>query len=287
VPAADGSRLTIDLPTAAVDLNGAPDELRLTADGCSVIVDLAAGGRLASVVVHGHELLKTEGGGSYGWGSFPMAPYAGRVRDGTFVFDGRSYRLPQLDPPHALHGTVFLRRWTRVSADTIVADLGPDWPFRGRVSQTFELSATGLHSRMRLEADEPMPASIGWHPWFRRHLDGVAAGRDVALDLDAGAMYRRDGVGIATRERVPPPSGPWDDCFTDLRRPPVLRWPGILELTIRSDCPDWVIYTVPEDALCVEPQTAPPDALDVDPTIVVPGRPLTAEMDWRWRSLAS
>jgi aldose 1-epimerase len=85
---------------------------------------------------------------------------------------------------------------------------------------------------------------------------------------------------------VPPGPEPWDDCFTDLRRPPVLRWPGFLEMTIESDCPDWVIYTTPSDALCVEPQTAPPNALDVDPTVVQPGKPLTAEMTWRWRSLA-
>ena len=100
-------------------------------------------------------------------------------------------------------------------------------------------------------------------------------------------MYLRDAAGITTTERVsPPPPGPWDDCFTDLRRPPVLRWPGFLELTIESDCPAWVVYTEPEDALCVEPQTAPPDALNTGPTVVEPGRPLIAEMTWRWRSLA-
>jgi aldose 1-epimerase len=59
-----------------------------------------------------------------------------------------------------------------------------------------------------------------------------------------------------------------------------------VELTIESDCPDWVVFTVPDDALCVEPQTAPPDAFNRDPGIVVPGTPLVAEMTWRWRSLA-
>ena len=50
-------------------------------------------------------------------------------------------------------------------------------------------------------------------------------------------MYRRDAAGIATGELVPPSPGPWDDCFTDLRRPPVLRWPGFLELTDRIRLP--------------------------------------------------
>jgi galactose mutarotase-like enzyme len=43
---------------------------------------------------------------------------------------------------------------------------------------------------------------------------------------------------------------------------------------------------MPTDALCVEPQTAPPDALNHAPAIVEPGRPLSAEMTWTWRSLA-
>ena len=136
-----------------------------------------------------------------------------------------------------------------------------------------------------------MPASIGWHPWFRRRpqrVDGSgadAALEPVELELEAGAMFRRDATGIATTELVTPPPGPWDDCFTDLQRPPILRWPGFLELTIESACPSWVVYTMPTDAICVEPQTAPPDALNRSPFVVAPGRPLIAEMTWTWRSL--
>jgi aldose 1-epimerase len=261
-----------------------PDPLRLSASGVEVVVDLAAGGRIASFVVDGRELLKTSRDGPRDWGSYPMAPYAGRVRDAEFTFGGSLVRLPATLPPHAIHGTVLDRPWHVVDATTIAIELGPDWPFAGTVVQRFELTADSLTCRMELHADEPMPASIGWHPWFVRRIPGTTG--ELELDFDAGAMYLRDAAGIATGELVPPPPGPWDDCFTDLRRPPVLRWPGFLELTIESDCPDWVIYTSPEDALCVEPQTAPPDALNTDPTVIQPGRPLTAEMTWRWRSIA-
>ena len=67
---------------------------------------------------------------------------------------------------------------------------------------------------------------------------------------------------------------------------PVLRWPGFLELTIESEARDWVVYTEPPDAICVEPQTAPPDALDRDAALMEPGSPLVLTMTWRWRSLA-
>jgi len=277
--AAGGGRLTVGLPG-----DGDPERLQLSAQGVSAVVDLAAGGRLASLVVDGHELLKTSGDGPITWGSFPMVPFAGRIRDGVLTFDGVTHQLPLGLPPHAIHGTVHERRWDLVGETTITTDLGPDWPFGGRAVQRFELAADHLTCRLELHADEPMPGSIGWHPYFMRHLDGVDEPLD--LELDAGAMLVRDDAGIATDVTVVPGPGPWDDCFVDLRRSPVVRWPGFLELTVESDCPAWVVYTVPEDAVCVEPQTAPPDAVNTDPTVVLPGRPLVAEMTWRWRSLA-
>jgi aldose 1-epimerase len=268
-----------------VDGIGEPPPLRLAAPGVAVTVDLVAGGRIGSFVVDGHELLRTTGESVFHWGSYPMVPWAGRTRDAAFSFDGRRYDLPVNFPPHAIHGTTLVRRWQVVGDGEIATDLGPDWPFAGRAVQAFSLSADALTCRLELHADEVMPASIGWHPWFVRRPEGLAG--QLELEFEAGAMYVRDGPGIATAELVPPPPGPWDDCFTNVRRPPLLRWPGFLELTIESGCPDWVVYTEPVDALCVEPQTAPPDALNGEPAIVEPGRPLVAEMTWRWRRLAS
>lgn len=300
VAAAGGGTIAIGLPDDdevskdAVEDDASPaGRLRLSAPGVQVEVDLAAGGRLASFVVDGRQLLVTEGFGPIAWGSFPMVPFAGRVRHGRFSFQGRAYELPIAMPPHAIHGTVLDRLWERIDARTISTELGPTWPFRGHAVQRFELGAGRFTTRLEVHAEEPMPASIGWHPWFHRRpqaVHGVTTGPEpgaLELELDAGSMYLRDESGMATAELVsPPPPGPWDDCFTDLRHPPVLRWPGYLELAIESGCPDWVVYTVPTEALCVEPQTAPPDALNTGPAIVEPGKPLIAEMTWSWRSLA-
>lgn len=284
VAAAGGGTLKIAMPEDRVDGEvDAPQRLRLIASGVEATIDLSVGGRLASFRIDGTELLRTEGYGPIQWGSYPMAPYAGRVRRGSFAFEGRAYDLPITMAPHAIHGTVLDRPWAVVGDTTIASELGEDWPFNGRAIQRFELADDHLTFELSVEADERMPASIGWHPWFLRHPPGTDA--PVELDFEAGAMYVRDDDGITTSELVPPPSEPWDDCFTDVRRPPVLRWPGFLELTIVSACRDWVVYTVPEDAVCVEPQTAPPNALNGEPAIVEPGTPLTASMTWRWRRL--
>lgn len=260
------------------------DELVLEAGGARAVVVPAEGGRLGSVTVDGRELLVTDRSlDPIHWGAYPMVPFAGRIRDGRFVFAGREHRLPLGLPPHAIHGVVYDRPWRTTGPAEIAIDLDERWPFRGRVTQRFALADDGLDVSVTLEADEPMPGTIGWHPWFRRVLEPGAA--PVALEFAADEMLLRDAAWIPTAERVPPPPGPWDDVFTDVRIGPVLEWPGRLRLALSSSCAWWVVFSFPEDAICVEPQSGPPDAVNLGPEVVVPGAPLTHTMRWRWTRL--
>jgi aldose 1-epimerase len=218
-----------------------------------------------------------------------MAPWAGRTRHGRFVFDGVEHHLPINLPPHAIHGTVRDRPWTareqNPQSTRLSCDLGPAWPFAGWAEHELTLFDDRLEMALSVHsADGPMPAALGWHPWFRRRDRGAAPGADdVKPDIYASAMYERDDEHIVTRRlRRPPPPGPWDDCFTSIKRPPRLVWPGRLTLTIESSCPCIVVFSEPADAICIEPQTAPPDALNHDYEVVEPDRPLSARMTWRW-----
>lgn len=248
------------------------------------------GGRISSLVVHGNELLLAADPDPMLWGSYPMVPFAGRIRHGRFRFAEREVQLGLNYPPDAIHGSVFTRPWHIDDQATVSIDLGPAWPFAGKVVQRFGLRAGGLDVSLTLVADEPMPAAIGWHPWFRRRLAG-ATGRPgepsdpVEVSFDAEWMYLRDADGIPTGELVEPPAGPWDDCFMGLRSAPRLAWPGRLELELSSSCDHWVVYDEPRDAVCVEPQTAPPDFVTVAPSTTLPGEPLVATMAWRWWAL--
>lgn len=255
-------------------------------------VSPADGGRISSFVVRGSELLRSGGAGDGGilWGSFPMVPFAGRIRRGHFRFADRDVQLHLNHPPDAIHGTVHERHWQVDDPTTVSIDLGPAWPFSGRVVQRFALEDDRLDVSLTLLAEEPMPAALGWHPWFRRRLAGTldrpaASSAPVDLHLDAASMYLRDIDGLPTGELVKPPPGPWDDCFTGLRSPPRLTWPGVLELELTSSCDHWVVYDEPPDAVCVEPQTGPPDFVNLAPSTTLPGEPLVATMTWRWWAL--
>lgn len=254
-------------------------------------VDPAAGGRVASLRADGHELLVTRPSDQVApdpmrWGSFPMVPWAGRVRHGRFTHDGRAHRLPIGLPPHAIHGTGYVQPWTVTESSdrtlAITVDLGADWPFGGSAEQRFTVDGPVLTLAMMVTAAaEPMPAMVGWHPWFRREVRGGGA---LELDFEAGQMYALDREAIPTGDLIDAPPGPWDNCFTAVTQPIVLRWPGLGQLKLSSSCDHWVVYDEPDHALCVEPQTDAPDSFNRHPAVVAAGQSLEATFELRWQT---
>lgn len=262
--------------------------MHLNAPDFVCAVDEASGGRVTSLSVRGAELLVQEGRDAFHWGSFPMAPWVGRLRDGTLCYNGQRYRFPLNSPPHALHGLVTKRRWEITGAGELSVDLVEPWPWRGRVIQRIVQEANSLVFYLRVESAEPMPVAIGWHPWFQKKIR-PGRGADwlqAELIVSPRHMFLNDASGLPTGELGPPTPPPWDDCFTDLADDPVIRWGDFLELRVQSTCRYWVIYDQEKDGLCVEPWSGPPNSLNMHaPTVVVPGRPLEEWMRWTWRAL--
>ncbi|MEU9339057.1 aldose 1-epimerase [Streptomyces sp. NPDC048290] len=259
-------------------------DITLTAGDATLTVDPGNGGRLASLLIDGTELLRQ--GERYG--CFPMVPWCGRTRDGRFRDGATVHQLPLNSPPHAIHGTARDGAWrtARVSADeaVITYDLGAPWPYPGRVTQIVALTAESLTLTMAVETyDDSFPAQIGWHPWFNRRLDG---GAGAVIDFRPGWQEERGDDHLPTGKRIEPLPGPWDDCFGMPDGVEVtLTWPDRLELVVGSREKWVVLYDEQDAAVCVEPQTGPPDGLNTAPRLVTPLEPLEATTTWRWRRL--
>lgn len=253
----------------------------LTAGNDSIRIDPSQGGRVAAFTISGLDVIVTEVPETLLWGCYPMVPWAGRIRQGQFAWQDLPIRLPIRMPPHAIHGTVLDRTWRATEARRLESPLGNEWPWRGTVKSDFQMTEGQFHWELTVSSEEqPMPAMLGWHPWFRKRL---ADGSHATLAFRADEMYVRDAAGIPSGVRSSPSAGPWDDCFTGVHAAPRIRWSNGLNLEVSSTCDHWVIYDEPERALCVEPQSGPPDAFNQGNCDVVrPGCPLVHTMTWRW-----
>ncbi|HLZ84898.1 MAG TPA: aldose 1-epimerase [Caulobacteraceae bacterium] len=125
---------------------------------------------------------------------FPLAPFANRIRNGTFACDGRTIALtPNMAGDRSpLHGQAWLGRWTVEAADERSARLafhhaGGEWPWTYEVRQAFSLDEGGLSVALacRNLSAELMPCGLGLHPYF-------PCNRDTALDAVVEAVWTID-----------------------------------------------------------------------------------------------
>ncbi len=253
--------------------------MELQSAGATATID-EQGGRLASLMIGDLEVMLTEGPKPTRWGSFPMIPWCGRLPYGRLDFAGDTYTFPETSPPHANHGRTHLQLWDQTDASALRTELVDPWPFGGHATQRFDLTDTSFTVTAEVHAgDRPMPAMIGWHPWFRRELD---RGATAEVDFAATSIYAVDDDLVPTGELAPIPPAPWNACFVGLDADPTITWPGALRLTVSSSFDHWVIFTEPEHALCVEPQSGPPNEFHIAPHVLQPGEALTGSMTLRW-----
>jgi len=228
----------------------------------SVTIDLENGGRLSSVRWQDLELAVEKRTSPLSWGWYAMAPWAGRIGRGKLETPHGVEQLPtDVLPPHAIHGLLLDSKIHvgQVSANEAMVWCDLPAPYEGaRVEQRVVVGQSFLTwSLLYKNGDRPMPAWLGFHPWFRRTL---TRGSEVEVFNPASFMMTLDSEGLPNGRIQAVTTPPWDDVFGGLQGAPTLTWPGALKLTCQATDPWWVIYTMDPVGVCVEPQTAPPHA---------------------------
>ena len=119
-------------------------------------------------------------GDAFGFCGFPLVPYSGPIFGGGFAWGGRFHPLGRNHPaePVVTHGEGWLSPWSIEEAGhdhlALVLDHRPEagrFPFAYRARLDYRLDAGGLSIDLALinRDDRPMPAGIGFHPYFPRH----------------------------------------------------------------------------------------------------------------------
>ncbi|MBL8521245.1 MAG: aldose 1-epimerase [Betaproteobacteria bacterium] len=160
--------------------------------------------------------------------SYPLVPYSNRIVNAKLKFAGREHALrPNFGTePHAIHGVGWQRAWqpTRASSTQLQLVLNhepdADWPFHCVAHQRFDLTADALRVELALtnSGSVPMPAGLGFHPFFPRT-------GDTTLETRWQGLWTMSEAKVPIEHRAIPsdadfskalPIGAWriDNCFT-------------------------------------------------------------------------
>lgn len=107
---------------------------------------------------------------------FPMVPWVNRIDRGKFATADHVHSIrSNTDEPHPLHGHGWQAEWTiGDSAEnwvTLRFDHAGDswpWPYTAFLRYLVERDRLVVDLEVKNRSDEPMPASLGFHPYFER-----------------------------------------------------------------------------------------------------------------------
>ena len=227
----------------------------------SIAIDLDQGARIASLQWRDLQFVVPFRGNALTWGWYSMGPWAGRIKNGIIRDASNSeYQLPvNLTPPNAIHGFGVTSNWQEIGKGRALLELPA--PYKGAIiTQQIEILDDAVRWILEYQANGcELPAWLGFHPWFPREL---ARGSEAEIEFHPMKMLERID-GLPTGKLISPTNPPWDDCFTDVKGSPSIKWEGVANLKIDSDSSYWVVYTEDSEGICIEPQTAPPDAANL------------------------
>ena len=185
-----------------------------------MLVDLRPewGGRFARLSYDGAEILHCIPDTAHYYpeewprsGAYPLIPFHNRIHEGRFRWRGAEYDVgTHHSEPNALHGPACRPAWgaKKLSAHAALLTLdwpvGRNWPFAFRATQHVKTEEAALRLTLTVTNTgvAPMPAGLGWHPYFTKCTRiEVAAERDWVLDagnFPTGA-WQPAGKGLPTR----------------------------------------------------------------------------------------
>lgn len=158
-------------------------ELKSADEKSTATLNLNEGGRLAYYCCGAIEIISNVDASSYqyNYASAILFPFANRIKNGTYKFNGLHYILECNEPDknNAIHGLVYNKSFKCIN-EQLTSDFGSvtlryedagnskGFPFKYAIELTYKLSETGISLSVNiLNLDKnSFPFTLGWHPYF-------------------------------------------------------------------------------------------------------------------------
>ncbi len=230
-----------------------------------------------------------------------LIPFPGRIGNGRYSFDGRSFQLERNDKegPNAIHGFVRDLPWHVQETDSVKATfeirLDADtyarrgYPFSLAIWVTYALGASGLTCMFAVNnvGQQAAPLGVGFHPYF---TVGTPFIDEAEVQIPASAYLEFNEQLVPTGTILSVVGTPWDyrhfreigqqrfnHCYARLERDTEgtaiaslrhIRAGRQIDIIMDTAFSAVVIYTgdaivdVPRVALAIEPMTCASDAFN-------------------------
>ena len=145
---------------------------------------LSKGGSLEQLIVNGEEIITNLANFPYNqtYASSILFPFANRIKDGKYNFNGKSYSLDvnETKANNALHGLVYNKTFNVIkkNCNSQSASLRlsytekkphPGFPFFFRIDLIYKLTLNTLDLEVEITntGTNSFPFTLGWHPYFK------------------------------------------------------------------------------------------------------------------------
>ena len=148
-----------------------------------------------------------------------LIPFPGRIREGRYPFDGKTYQMDKNDKegPNAIHGFLRTVLWDiDAQTDTEIAfsaNIHPQdhagYPFSLRAEVSWQATPTGLACAFRIQntGDTPAPVAAGFHPYFTAGTNLIDGS---LLELPFASTLEYDASMLPTGRVLPVNNTPYD-----------------------------------------------------------------------------
>ena len=182
------------------------------------------GSYLKSLFIDGVEILKPspDGKETHG-GSAVMIPFANRVKEHVFTFEGKVYTLPADSGNHSIHGLVRHAMWDVLKKDEDSIELGytiacPEFPSRLHSVISYRLDKDSFSTKFEIENTGELnaPLTVGAHPYFMTHGDWDITADEPVKKLECVDKYFPTGkiMDFPIHELSARSGTVFDSCFT-------------------------------------------------------------------------
>lgn len=247
--------------------------IRISERDSSAIID-ETGAYLSSLSLSGKEIIKKSGDGEQTHGGCAvLIPYAGRIRNATYSYEGKTYMLPRNNGENSIHGLLKDKVWKVKSQEQNAVKLSsnlvdPGYPTAIDTTITYSLDGTSLTvtTQVTNSGSERAPLLIGFHPYFL-----FKGGWRISHDEDMRELNFRDGffpdgttepVNFNSMEKMNEMN--FDNCFAGGGKITLLSEEGKITLS-RRNFEYLVIYNGAYSegrSVAIEPMTGAPDAFN-------------------------